>query len=116
MKFLANENIPFSSVTYLKSKGYDLKSIGIDTPGISDKEVMRIAIDESRTIITYDSDYGELVFKRGYKPKSGIIFIRTQPSEPLETAKVIEYLLSMKISFEQTLTVVDQNSIRQKKY
>ncbi|WP_421889463.1 DUF5615 family PIN-like protein [Marinoscillum sp.] len=59
MKFLANENVPVSSVNYLKSKGYDITSIGVDEAGISDQQVMDIATKQDRTIITYDSDYGE---------------------------------------------------------
>ena len=117
MKFLANENIPLTSVTYLKSIEYDIKAIGVDNPSISDEQVMAIAIDEKRTIITYDSDYGELIFKHGYRPPAGVIFIRTQPSEPLETAKLLEQLLSREnLSLKNTLTVLDANSIRQKKY
>lgn len=73
MKYLADENVPFSSITYLKAKGYDIKAIGVDDPSITDEQVMAIAIDEDRTIITYDSDYGELIFKHGYKPQSGVI-------------------------------------------
>jgi predicted nuclease of predicted toxin-antitoxin system len=112
---LANENVPISSVNYLKSKAFDITAIGVDNPSISDKQIMNIAIEENRTIVTYDSDYGELIFKYGYKPKGGVIFIRQQPSEPFETAKIIEQLISnANLSFEQTLTVVDSNSIRQK--
>lgn len=117
MKFLANENVPFSSITYLKSAGFDIKAIGIDDPSITDKQVMHIAIDENRTIITFDSDYGELIFKHGYKPEAGVIFIRVQPCEPLETAKILEDLIFKKaISFDGTLTVIDANTIRQKKF
>lgn len=117
MKFLANENIPIASVSLLKSKGFDITAIGLEHPGISDEDVMRIAIDEVRTIITYDSDYGELIFKKGYKPSAGVIFIRFQPSKPTETAKIIEALISNpNLSFMKTLTVVDSNSIRQKQY
>ncbi|HET8861378.1 DUF5615 family PIN-like protein [Marivirga sp.] len=117
MKYLANENVPFSSITYLKSKSYDIKAIGVDDPSITDDQVMQIAIDENRTIITYDSDYGELIFKHGYKPQAGVIFIRIQLTEPLETAKILEELLTKQtISFEHTLTVIDSNTIRQKKY
>jgi len=117
LKYLANENVPFSSITFLKSKGYDIKAIGVDDPSITDEQVMQIAIDENRIIITYDSDYGELIFKHGYKPQAGVIFIRTQPTEPLETAKILEELLTKKaISFEHNLTVIDSNTIRQKKY
>ncbi len=95
MKFIANENVPISSVNYLKSKGYDVISIGVDEPGISDELVMNIAIEEGRTIVTYDSDYGELIFKYGYKPNAGVIFIRQQPSDPLETAGIIEKILML---------------------
>jgi predicted nuclease of predicted toxin-antitoxin system len=78
---------------------------------------MNIAIEEMRTIITYDSDYGELIFKHGYKPKAGVIFIRNQPSDPLVTAQIIEKLvLHENLTFEGALTVVDSNPIRQKKF
>ena len=117
MKFLANENIPISSVTHLKSLGYDIKSIGIADPSITDEQVMNIAIDENRTILTYDSDYGELIFKHGYKPKAGVIFFRVQPNDPLETARRLEELTSNQtLDLERALTVVDANSRRQRKY
>jgi len=78
---------------------------------------MNIAIEQDRTIVTYDSDYGELIFKYGFKPNAGVIFIRQQPTEPLETAKTIEQLMAnTTLSVERTLTVVDSNSLRQKKY
>ena len=85
MKFLANENVPLASITYLVSHGYNIKAIGVDNPSIADDQVMKIAIDENRTIITFDSDYGELIFKHGYLPPAGVIFIRTQPSNPYST-------------------------------
>jgi len=40
LKFLADENVPISSVIYLNSLGFDIKAIGIDNPGIRDEEVM----------------------------------------------------------------------------
>jgi predicted nuclease of predicted toxin-antitoxin system len=106
-----------ASINLLKSKGFDVKSIGIDHPGVTDKEVMAIALSEERTILTYDSDYGELIFKHQFKPTSGVIFIRYQPSDPLETARVVEELTTNhKLIFENYLTVIDKNSIRQRKF
>lgn len=117
MKFLANENIPITSVNALKVAGFDVAAIGIDNPSISDVQVMEIAIEESRTILTYDSDYGELIFKYGYKPPEGVIFFRNQPKEPFETSKILQKLLSnANLSFEQAITVIDSDSIRQKRY
>ncbi len=64
MKFLANENLPLPSVAFLRKENIDIISIAEQRPGITDEEVMKIAIAEQRTIITHDSDYGELIYKR----------------------------------------------------
>jgi hypothetical protein len=53
MKLLANENIPVASIKRLKSKGFDISAIGVDNPSITDQEVIKLAIDKERTIITY---------------------------------------------------------------
>jgi predicted nuclease of predicted toxin-antitoxin system len=117
MKFLANENFPIAGINYLKSKNFDIVSIGVDFPGVSDREVMEFAIKENRTIITFDKDYGELIFKENYKPASGVIFLRLISFTPVEPGKIVESLISKQgISFENSLTVVDENAIRQRKY
>jgi len=56
MKLLANENFPLQSVLYLRSKGFDISAIGTDNSGIQDQSVMTIAINEERTILTFDRD------------------------------------------------------------
>ncbi|WP_425393126.1 DUF5615 family PIN-like protein [Ekhidna sp.] len=117
LEILSERKCSIASVNHLKSKGFDITSIGVDDSGISDEYVMKTAMEQDRTIITYDSDYGELIFKHGFKPNAGIIFIRQQPADPLETAKIVDRLTSnSNLSFERTLTVVDSNSLRQKKY
>ncbi|MBU2446430.1 MAG: DUF5615 family PIN-like protein [Bacteroidetes bacterium] len=116
MKFLANENFPLASVIKLKEAKLDLASIGIDNPSISDKEVIEAAIKENRIILTFDKDYGELVYKFGYKPKAGVIYFRRKRYQPEEPADwVIELLSSKDFQFEGLFTVVDENSIRQRK-
>ena len=117
MKILANENFPLSSVNILKSNNFDVLFIGIDFQGISDDEVMNLAISQNRTIITFDSDYGELIFKHGYRPQAGVIFLRWQnytPSEP--GGYLVELLERNDIIFNNMLTVIDRRTIRQRKY
>jgi len=117
MKILANENFPKTSVLYLQSKGYDVKSIGNDFSGITDEEVMEIAIAENRLILTFDSDYGELIYKFGYKPPAGIVYLRLSEYSPEYPGYIIHNILSkMKLDFDFRLTVIDQNGIRQRKY
>lgn len=64
MKLFANENFPIASVRILENAGYDIKYSGLDHAGVKDSEVMDIAINEQRTILTFDRDYGELIFKK----------------------------------------------------
>lgn len=117
MKLLANENFPLKSVTYLKAKGFDIKAIGVENPGIKDSEVMDLAIREDRLILTFDRDYGELIFKHNYHPEKGIIYLRLDEFHPEYPGKLIENLLSnTEFNFDNSLTVVDVNGIRQRKY
>jgi predicted nuclease of predicted toxin-antitoxin system len=117
MKLLANENFPYKSIYYLRGKGYDVYSIGIDNPSIKDSEVMTIAINEGRTILTFDRDYGELIFRHNYKPEKGVIYLRLDEYEPHEPGLIIEEIIHNKeIDLTQALTVVDKNGLRQRKY
>lgn len=117
MKLLANENFPLASVHYLREKGYDITAIGEDNPSINDSVVMSIAINEQRTILTFDRDYGELIFKHNYKPGEGVIYLRIYEYAPADPGILIHQLISKgDIMFNNALTVVDENGIRQRKY
>ncbi len=117
MKLLANENFPVTSVNILRSAGYDIKSIGSDYFGIADSEVMNMAMKEHRLILTFDRDYGELVFKRGLKPEAGIIYFRWNNFTPEEPGEYLLKVFDKKlITFTRRLTVFSENSIRQKSY
>jgi len=93
MRLLANENFPAKSILYLRGKGFGIISIGTDNPSIKDHAVMAIAIEEDRTILTFDRDYGELIFKYNYKPPRGIIYLRLDKYKADEPGKIIEGLI-----------------------
>jgi predicted nuclease of predicted toxin-antitoxin system len=117
MKLLANENFPYKSIYYLKTKGYDILSIGVDNPGIKDSDVMTIAINEGRTILTFDRDYGELIFRHNYKPAHGVIYLRLDEYEPEQPGHIIEEIITnTEIDLTRALTVVDKNGLRQRRY
>ena len=117
MKILANENIPLASVNYLCSVGIDLIWIGHDNSGISDRKVMDIAINQDRTIVTFDRDYSELIFKFGFKPQAGVIYLRFEDYSPIFPGQFIHKLVESKeFNFNNKLTVIDERGIRQRKY
>ncbi len=117
MKLLANENFPLASVSLFEKSGFDIIAIGKDYSGSTDSEVMELAIRENRTILTFDRDYGELIFKKGFKPKPGVIYLRWKSFLPHEPGEYLIMLFqTVQIKFQNRLTVIRENSIRQKVY
>ena len=117
MKLLANENFPIASVRFLQKKGYNIRAIGVDNPSVKDNEVMMMAIAEDRIILTFDRDYGELIFKHNYRPEAGVIYLRLDEYDSYEPGKIVDRLLS-ETDFNTTrkLTVVGEDTIRQRSY
>ena len=115
-KFLANENIPLATVLRLLKEGLDVASTSLDAPSITDREVMQISIDENRTIITFDRDYGELIYKYGFRPSASVIYLRMQNYQPEEPAELLMKLLNNpNFEFAGLFTVADEKSVRQRK-
>lgn len=116
-KLLANENFPYSSIKVLRLAGFDVLAISDNHSGISDKEVMDVAINEERIIITFIRDYGELVFKVGFRPKKGIVYFRRKEFTPDEPGiYLIDLLNKGFINLDSAMTVIDKSYIRQRQY
>ena len=112
MKLLADENIPASVVRILEEEGYDIRWIRIDSPGISDIEVMQNAHQEKRIILTYDKDFGELAVKDPIYPSSGIILFRLSQKNPGLIAKYIGEVIKSRQDWEGHFSVVESERIR----
>ena len=115
MKLLANENFPLLSVKYLRGNGYDIISISEDSPGIIDQQVLERAVEEQRIILTFDRDYGELVYRLRHIPPPGVVYLRFIPETPLEPGEYVEGLIQSKeIALQDKFTVVERSKVRQR--
>lgn len=88
----------------------------MDNPGIKDSEIMSIAINEGRIILTFDRDYGELIFRYNFKPQEGVVYLRLNEYTPIEPGIIIENLINSPLELSRALTVLDQHGVRQRKY
>ncbi len=115
MRFLANENFPRTSVNRLRELGYDIASVIEDSPGVPDFEVLERAADEERIILTFDRDYGELIYRLGMPSPAGVVYFRYVPLTPEEPAKDLLRLLNLEgVSLEGRFTVVERTQMRQR--
>jgi predicted nuclease of predicted toxin-antitoxin system len=80
LKFLADECCDAGLVASLRDFGHDVKYVIEQKTGSSDDEVLTIAYNEGRILLTEDKDFGELVY-RFRKPSLGIVLIRIDVRE-----------------------------------
>lgn len=115
MDFLANENFPVNSIRLLRNVGHNVASIIEDTPGVKDYTILKRAYEEKRLILTFDRDYGELIYKHRSITPVGVVYFRFSPSTPEEPAKIlIDILEEGKIQLLGKFTVIERGRVRQK--
>lgn len=116
MRLLADENVPLPSVDALHAAGHDVASVSRDDPGAPDTQVLARAAGEDRLIITFDRDFGELVFARNASGKPGIVLLRFVPRSPTEAADLLVELLGRTdLALVGFFTVVDRDHVRQRR-
>ena len=112
MRLLADENIPRLVVEFICSRGHDAIWVGNVAPGITDREVLSLATTQKRTLITFDTDFGELVFRLGIGAPFGIILFRLPPDSPSGIAQSIISALESQQDWVNHFSIVDENRIR----
>ncbi|MFQ5673541.1 MAG: DUF5615 family PIN-like protein [Nitrospinales bacterium] len=115
MRFLANENVPLASIRRLRDSGYDVTAVKEVLPGATDQSVLTFAEKESRIISTFDRDYGNLIFQKGFKIPAGVVYFRFSPNSPEEPAEQLLRLVGdSRISLKRKFTVLNRDRIRQR--
>ena len=116
IKFLANENFSSPAIRKLRAAGIDVVAVIETMPSISDREVMAYARREQRWIITFDRDYGDLVFRKGLLPPPAILYFRQEPYPPERPADIVLAMLSEPQQLEGCMVVISQQNIRRRRF
>jgi predicted nuclease of predicted toxin-antitoxin system len=106
--FLTDENIPFRVVEWLLNKDFDVLDIESNFISIDDDEVMRIAEEQMRVIITQDSDLATILFKKNLK-KAGVLYLRPGHVNSSIVISTLEYIFKMDINVVIPFIIVADN-------
>jgi predicted nuclease of predicted toxin-antitoxin system len=98
-------------VEALRSKGMDIVQIKALASSLSDETVLKTANSQNRILITFDSDFGELVFRQKLKSK-GIILLKFTPKSSQHVVETILSLLTSKARIEGHFLIVREKKIR----
>jgi len=75
MSWLADECVPAPLVALLRSDGHDLLSVAEVAAAMSDADVVALALQEKRLLLTEDKDFGDLVVRRE-RAVPGVVLMR----------------------------------------
>ena len=111
-KLLANENFPLPAVRVLRDAGVDIQTVLEVMPGASDEEVLAYARRAQRWIVTFDRDYGDLVFRKGLPPPPAIVYLRQEAYSPEKPAELVKAIIAMPEKVQGCFVVVTQRNVR----
>ncbi len=81
-------------------------------PGATDDIVLALAQREGRVLITFDKDFGELVFRQGRVASPGVILFRPRLRSPEIVTAFIVTVLSQPIDWTGHFSVAREGSLR----
>lgn len=93
LKFLIDVGFGRAVEDLLRTRGYDLKAVRDIDPCAKDSEILDIAVNEGRMVITMDKDFGELVHKLSMQ-HSGVLILRMEDARGMEKAEVVGKILA----------------------
>lgn len=112
LRFLIDESADARVAPYLRGRGYDVALVATDyAPALDDAEILAIAVRDQRILITFDRDFGELVFSQR-QPHAGVLYFRLGPIDlPTEIARLDHVLTHYADRLDHFLTIT-RRSVR----
>ena len=112
MQILADENIPRIIVSALRQHGHDVLWVMEAAPGSPDRSVLQLASDQHRLLLTFDLDFGELIFRMKQLFPYGIILLRIPILPPEQLARFVLQTLESRDDWANHFSVLDGQSLR----
>jgi predicted nuclease of predicted toxin-antitoxin system len=114
MKIVADESVDFGIVQLLRQKGIPVISISEESSGITDVEVLVIAVKNQSLLITEDKDFGELTYRLKLEHR-GILLIRLGDLSHIDRIEVAAQAIEKHFhDLFNNFSVLDKRGIRVK--
>lgn len=109
-RLLADENFPPRVARQLAAGGHDVELVSQILRSSTDRVVLRYARENARCLLTFDSDFGDLIFFSGELPPPAIFYFRLHPVVPAEILEMARCALLEER--DGLLVVVERDAIR----
>ena len=114
-RLVADENVRTEIVAALRHAGHDVVWITETAPSWDDSSILAFAVVNDRILLTYDRDFGELVFRLGQVPPPAIIYVRLSKRD---VAGAVDRLLSLLAHGARAsyFTIIDPGATRERPF
>ena len=111
MRLLADENVHGFVIRRLRGAGLNVEAVAEAAPGTSDRNILLRPDIADLILITYDSDFGELIYKHGLPAPAAVIYSRLGRAEPRFIADEIIELIRRPIA-PASFNVITNDGVR----
>lgn len=93
-RLLVNENFPAPALQALRDAGIDVVAVVETMRGAPDDAILAAAREQDRWLVTFDRDYGELVFRGGLPCPPALLYLRQESFPPVHAATLVLRVLA----------------------
>lgn len=112
MRLLADEHIARSTVEMLRRRGFEVKWLAEEgLQGVEDETIYQMAVNEGRIVLTFDSDFSQMVYANPVYPP-GIIVLKFRPRNTQECNQRLEQALDAIGLLTNKLAIISRTRIR----
>lgn len=111
--YLADENFPVSIAHWLRSLGHDVFHAAERCPGASDDQILLMARDQRRVVLTFDRGFGDLLFRQGAAEVAGVVLFRLPQDSSELLLMLIRAFFEASPPLDGSFTVVTPGRYRQ---
>jgi len=112
LRLLIDENLDVAIAQHLQELGHDLAIVARDYPrSLDDGDVLALAYQLDRAVVTYDRDLGTLIF-RDKQPHKGVLYLRLADLDLRDALPMVEKAMEFYSGHRGAFCVVTPGNIR----
>jgi predicted nuclease of predicted toxin-antitoxin system len=92
LRFLVDVNVGLAVANSLRQSGHDVVFVGELDWSMPDLELLSLAEQEKRIVVTMDTDFGELVYHSG-QPHAGVLLLRAPGATRDEKVQIVQEIV-----------------------
>ena len=113
LRILVDEHISNMTIETLRPEGHDVISVSAtEDKGSIDKALLEIGERDRRLVLTFDKDFGALIFADRVPQTTGVLFLRLSSQTPRHVTSVVVPILGRSDDSVGYFSVIKDDRVR----